>query len=144
MQCPRLARDARAPTYVGGAAPAPARALHILVVDDNVDAADLLAVLLEALGHTVAVEHGSTAALERVQREAPDVALLDIGLPEMDGNALARAMRALPQTQHTTLIALTGYGAPEDRSAALAAGFAHHLVKPVEAATLIALLAGLA
>ncbi|MEW7847407.1 ATP-binding protein [Massilia aurea] len=141
---PRLVQQPERPESVGGAAPAPARALRILVVDDNVDAADLLAVLLEALGHTVVVEHGSMAALDRARREVLDVALLDIGLPEMDGYGLARALRALPHASATTLIALTGYGAPEDRAAALAAGFDHHLVKPADVGTLMALLAGVA
>lgn len=126
-----------APAPVAG----PVRGHSILVVDDNVDAADLLATLLEAMGHTVAVEHGALAALARVQREAPEVLLLDIGLPEMDGNALARRVRALPHMAGATLIALTGYGSPEDRNTAIEAGFDHHLVKPVEIATLMDLLA---
>ncbi|MDN4057206.1 PAS domain-containing protein [Massilia sp. YIM B02769] len=126
----------------GAAAPAKA-ALRVLVVDDNADAAAMLAMVLQAYGHQVAVEHGSLAALARARSERPDVCILDIGLPDIDGNELARRLRALPETAHAVLIAVTGYGHDSDRRKSLAAGFDHHLVKPADAAQLAAILAGI-
>lgn len=121
----------------------PAETLRVMVVDDNTDAARMLAMFLEASGHQVLVEHGSRRALERARIELPDVCLLDIGLPDMDGNELARRLRAQPETAGTVLIAITGYGQEHDRENALAAGFDHHLVKPVDAAKLAALIGGI-
>jgi PAS domain S-box-containing protein len=123
------------------AAPGQARALRVLVVDDNVDAAATLGMLLEACGHQVMVENDSLRALERARVECPDAALLDIGLPEMDGNELARRLRADPRTRPALLVAVTGYGQEQDRRAALEAGFDHHLVKPVDLDKLAAILA---
>jgi CheY-like chemotaxis protein len=108
------------------------RPLRVLVVDDNVDAAATLGMLLEAYGYAACVEHDSHRALERARQQRPDVALLDIGLPEMDGNELARRLRADPQTGAIVLVAVTGYGQEQDRRAAFEAGFDHHLVKPVD------------
>ena len=119
------------------------RPLRVLVVDDNVDAADALGMLLEACGYLVEVEHDSHRALERARHQRPDVALLDIGLPEMDGNELARRLRADAQTGAIVLVAVTGYGQEQDRRAAFEAGFDHHLVKPVDMDALAALLAGI-
>jgi CheY-like chemotaxis protein len=118
-----------------------AEPLNIMVVDDNVDAAMLLAMLLESAGHHVWVEHRADQALERIREAAPQVCLLDIGLPEMDGKELARHLRAEPQTAQTLLIAVTGYGQEKDRMQALAAGFDHYLVKPIVMKHLIAILA---
>ncbi|MGO4476533.1 ATP-binding protein [Massilia sp. 2TAF26] len=118
--------------------------LRLLVVDDNVDAAATLAMLLEACGYEAMVENDSLRALERAWRECPDVALLDIGLPEMDGNELARRLRADPRTHAMLLVAVTGYGQEQDRRAALEAGFDHHMVKPVDLDKLAAILAGVA
>jgi CheY-like chemotaxis protein len=123
----------------GATAPVP-QALRVMVVDDNADAAQMLAMFLEASGHQVLVEHRAAAALARARLEAPDVLLLDIGLPEMDGNELARQLRAQPETSGAKLIAVTGYGQERDRRQALAAGFSHHLVKPVDPPQLLALL----
>jgi PAS domain S-box-containing protein len=114
--------------------------LRLLVVDDNVDAATMLAMVLEALGHEVHIEHESLRALELARIALPDACLLDIGLPEIDGIELARRMRAQPQTAHSVLIAVSGYGQEQDRKAALEAGFSHHLVKPVDLEALNALL----
>ena len=111
------------------------------MVDDNADAADMLTLLLESNGHVVMVEHESRRALERARIDTPDVAILDIGLPDMDGNELARRLRAEPTNAGMLLVAVTGYGQELDRSNALDAGFDHHLVKPVDTAVLTALLA---
>jgi PAS domain S-box-containing protein len=115
--------------------------LTLLVVDDNVDAATTLAMLLEALGHEVFIEHESLRALELARSARPDACLLDIGLPEIDGIELARRLRAQPETAHSVLIAISGYGQDHDRRNAIEAGFAHHLVKPVEIERLAQLLA---
>jgi CheY-like chemotaxis protein len=114
-----------------------------MVVDDNADAAQSLAMLLEAEGHNVCVEYTAQSALERARVEAPRALLLDIGLPGMDGYELARRLRALPQTAGALLIALTGYGQDQDRERSKAAGFDHHLVKPADTKKLSALLAEL-
>lgn len=119
---------------------APSRVLKIMVVDDNVDAAQMLAMFCEALGHTALVEHDPRRALERAKAEIPDVCLLDIGLPEMDGNELARHLRAHPATAGATLIAVTGYGQDQDKTAALEAGFDRHFVKPLDTEKLAELL----
>jgi PAS domain S-box-containing protein len=116
--------------------------LRILVVDDNVDAAQMLAMFLEASGHEVLVEHASKQALDRARIEVPDVCILDIGLPEMDGYALARCLRSQPETATSVLIAATGYGQEQDKKNALTAGFDHHLVKPVDATKLAFLIDG--
>ncbi|WP_229520382.1 MULTISPECIES: ATP-binding protein [Massilia] len=126
----------------GAAGPAGAAPLRILVVDDNHDAAETLGLLLSAQGHEVAIEHASLPALERARGMRPDVCLLDIGLPEMDGRELARRLKADPATGGAVLIAVTGYGQQQDRDAALAAGFAHHLVKPVNVDVLLRVLDG--
>jgi PAS domain S-box-containing protein len=119
------------------------RSLRILVVDDNVDAATMLTMLLEASGHQVFVEHGSRQGLERARAEHPDVCLLDIGLPDMDGNELALRLRAQPETANAILVAVTGYGQESDRKHTLAAGFDHHLVKPIDTGRLGEILAEL-
>ncbi len=119
------------------------RSLRVMVVDDNEDAAAMLAMLLDASGHQVVVAHSSSQALERAREESPQVCLLDIGLPEMDGNELAKQLRARPETATSLLIAVTGYGQERDRDKALAVGFDHHLVKPVDSQKLYSILAGI-
>jgi CheY-like chemotaxis protein len=104
----------------------------VLVVDDNEDAAALLAEALERWGHRVQVAFDGPSALRAVERFTPDLALLDIGLPAMDGYELARRLRALPALAHVRLLAVTGYGQERDRRAAADAGFDGHLAKPVE------------
>ncbi|MET0982577.1 MAG: PAS domain-containing protein [Telluria sp.] len=123
------------------ALPPATRALRILVVDDNVDAATMLAMLLEASGHQVWTEHGARDGLARAQAELPDVCLLDIGLPDMDGNELAQRLRAQPDTARAVLIAVTGYGQEADRERTKAAGFDYHLVKPLDPKALFGILA---
>ena len=116
-------------------------AQRILIVDDNVDAADTLALLLELEGHQTQAVYLSTEAVERATRFKPDVVLLDIGLPVMNGYELAQKFRSIPDLAGVRLIALTGYGKSEDQQRTKAAGFDDHLVKPVDAATLKSALA---
>jgi DNA-binding response OmpR family regulator len=101
----------------------------------------MLAIFLKAAGHDVAVEYDARSALERAALEPFDVYVLDIGLPEMDGNQLAQALRAQTKAARAMLIAVTGYGQDHHRTAALAAGFDHYFVKPVDTAKLAAVLA---
>jgi len=122
-------------------APARGQAANVLVVDDNVDAAASLALLLRAEGYRVAVEHAPAPALRRALAQPPDACILDIGLPDMDGRELARRIRAGLGERTPLLIALTGYGSDADRQAALDAGFDHYLVKPANMQQLDALLA---
>ena len=114
--------------------------LKVLVVDDNADAAKMLGILIEELGHRAFIELHPRAAIERARSEAPDFCLLDIGLPDMDGFALARLLRSRPETANAVLIAVSGYGQPEDREAAFSAGFDHYFAKPIECARLAGLL----
>jgi signal transduction histidine kinase len=114
---------------------------RILVADDNVDAADSLALLLELAGHQVRVAHDGRAALSAAAEFRPDAVLLDIGMPEMDGYQVARAVRRESWGKSVQLIALTGWGHEDDRQRALDAGFDRHLTKPVDPADLAALLA---
>ncbi len=109
--------------------------LSIILVDDNVDSAEMMCDLLEALGHHAVLAHDGAAALalaaaRATASDAPDVMILDIGLPDMDGSELARRLRAMPALAATRLVAHTGYGAPHDREKTSAAGFDVHLVKP--------------
>ena len=120
--------------------PAPRKRLRLVVVDDNEDAADSLATLLKAQGHGVSVEYTAMAALRRATREQPDAMLVDIGLPDMDGYQLAGLLRNQRETRTTVLIAATGYGQARDRERAREAGFAHHLVKPIDMAALVKIL----
>jgi len=115
---------------------------RVLIVEDNPDASDALHMLLELLGHKVAVVRDGPAALEAVRESIPDVALVDIGLPGMDGYEVARRARPLASPGQMTLIALTGYGRDEDKARALAAGFDYHLTKPVDVDALRSLLSG--
>jgi signal transduction histidine kinase len=112
----------------------------VLVVDDNPDAADLLADSLRALGHDVRVAADGPSALELVRSFRPDVALLDLGLPVMDGFELARRLKEDPSLHSVALIAVTGYGQEIDRRRSRAAGFDAHLVKPVDVDALNALI----
>jgi CheY-like chemotaxis protein len=116
---------------------------RILVVDDNVDAADSLAMLLRLQGHEVQVAHDGPTALQLTASSLPEMVFLDIGMPGMDGHEVARRLRRQHEREALVLVALTGWGAPEDRRRTTEAGFDHHLVKPVEPKALDALLAGL-
>jgi CheY-like chemotaxis protein len=104
----------------------------VLVVDDNVSAAQLLGQLITRLGpHEVATAHDADDALRQVAERRPEIVLLDIGLPGMDGYEVARTIRREPASNGMLLVALTGYGQEEDRRMSHAAGFDLHLVKPV-------------
>jgi CheY-like chemotaxis protein len=112
------------------------------VIEDNVDAAESLGLLLELIGHQADVAFDGAAGLAAARRRVPDVVLCDIGLPgALDGYAVARAFRADPELRPAFLIALTGYGREEDRRRALEAGFDTHLTKPADLEDLKRLLA---
>jgi CheY-like chemotaxis protein len=113
------------------------RKLRLIVVDDNQDAATMLAMFLEGSGHDVFVEHDAQHFLEKVSSLSADVCLLDIGLPDIDGNELARRLRANPATHHIKLIAITGYGQAQDRQQSKTAGFDYYFVKPVNTSLLL-------
>lgn len=106
------------------------RARRILVVDDNADAADSLAILLQALGHDTSVAYDGIEALELAEACRPDIVFLDIGMPRMNGLEVAAALRKKLAFERTVLIALTGWGSREDRARSQSAGFDHHLTKP--------------
>jgi CheY-like chemotaxis protein len=106
--------------------------LSILIVDDNVDAREMLAEVLQMQGYETHTAPDAEVALELAQRVKPELALLDIGLPGLDGHELGRRLRALPELEHIQLVALTGYGQASDRERSTRAGFQAHLVKPVD------------
>jgi CheY-like chemotaxis protein len=126
-----------------GAQGAARSAFRVLVVDDNVDAAESLAALLEIEGHDVRIAHDGDGALSTAAEFRPRVVFLDIGMPGKDGYQVAREMRALAATRESTLVALTGWGAQEDRARSRNAGFDHHLTKPAGLASVEALLAAI-
>ena len=105
--------------------------LRVLIVDDNIDAAELLAEFITTIGHDVKVAYDAMSALEVAKEYAPQVAILDLGLPTIDGYELARRLHVLPRCLHTKLIALTGSGQLGDEERSMRAGFAKHLLKPV-------------
>jgi CheY-like chemotaxis protein len=133
IRLPVLAEeDVPPPAPEGELGPATPRPRRILVVEDNADARETLSVLLRLSGHEVETSEDAAGGLEKLAAFAPDVMLVDIGLPGMDGYDLARRVRARPEARGVALIALTGYGQVEDRRRAQAAGFDRHLTKPVD------------
>jgi two-component system CheB/CheR fusion protein len=135
----------RLPPVVDGFAPSAAAAAdgprrRILVVDDNVDAAEALGELLRDYGHEVATAHDGTQALDHARLHRPDIVLLDISMPEMDGYEVAKRIRGELGLGDALLIALTGYGEDRHRRLAREAGFDHHVTKPVDASKLQELL----
>jgi len=136
VRLPRLGSPPAALHRSDPSATLPATPRRVLVVDDNQDVADSLTIILRQQGHEVRAAHDGLAALKLAQGYKPQVVLLDIGLPGLDGYEVARRLRALPELQGALLIALTGYGQPEARRTALSAGFDVHLVKPVDPQTL--------
>jgi PAS domain S-box-containing protein len=137
IRLPRIeppAGEERAPALASAAR-------RVLVVDDSADAADSLAMLLELEGHEVTTAYSASAALEAAARLHPEVAFIDIGLPQMDGYEVARRLRATENGREIRLVALTGYGQPDDRAEARRAGFDHHLMKPADWESVGAILA---
>jgi signal transduction histidine kinase/CheY-like chemotaxis protein len=134
---PSLSADAAPP---GAQAPGTGKRLSLMLVDDNVDAAMTLGLLLESGGHQVTVMHYPGEALERAAQAHFHAFLLDIGLPGMNGYELARRLRKLPTCAESTLVAITGYGQQSDQASAAYAGFDSYFVKPVDPAGLFALL----
>jgi PAS domain S-box-containing protein len=114
---------------------------RILIVDDNKDSANTLAMLLRYQGHEVETAYDGVTAIERAQAAHPSLVLLDIGLPRIDGYEVARRLRAAPATRNSLLVAMTGYGQEEDRRRSREAGFDHHLVKPIDPQVLPQILA---
>jgi signal transduction histidine kinase len=140
VRLPAVGERGEAPGLAAkGAAPAKS-ARRILVVDDNRDAVDSLAMMLKLSGNDVEVAYEGESALRIAQSFRPDAVVLDIGLPGMDGYEVARRLRRMAETAGALVVAVTGYGQKEDRERAHAAGFDHHLVKPIEADMLLSLL----
>jgi CheY-like chemotaxis protein len=114
---------------------------RIVLVDDQADSREMLRMLLESRDHIVVDVESGPAAIDVITRDPPDVAFIDIGLPEMNGYEVAQRLRDRPELDDVMLIALTGYGAPSDVSAAHAAGFDEHVIKPAKLAKLEKILA---
>jgi signal transduction histidine kinase/ActR/RegA family two-component response regulator len=146
VRLPQFTQEVLAPPFAASDSDRPqgVAPLRLLLVDDNVDAVHTLQLFLRSAGHQVEVAYSAGDALELAKVLVPDVCLLDIGLPDFDGNELARRLRQLPQATGATLIAMTGYGRQQDRDAAMAAGFDHYLVKPVNTGQLGDILAATA
>jgi CheY-like chemotaxis protein len=139
---PRGAASASAPSPAptgGACAVLPCR---ILVVEDNLDSAEAMQLLLRGAGHHVTVVNDGAEAVAIARQVRPEVVLLDIGLPGMDGYALARELRGFDETRHARIIAVSGYGQPKDRERSREAGFDLHLVKPVDPERLAAAIQG--
>jgi CheY-like chemotaxis protein/two-component sensor histidine kinase len=124
----------------GHAGASTSKRLRVLVADDNVDAAETCAMLLRLWDHEVEVAHTGRDALARAESFQPQVALIDIGMPQLNGYQVAEAIRAQPWGRRTRLVAVTGWGQDEDKQQAREAGFDHHVTKPVDPATLRPLL----
>lgn len=123
--------------------PFPPRALRVLVVEDNLDTAESLAALLRLWGHEVRVVHDGLSAVDAAHEQHPEVVLLDIGLPGLDGYQVAKRLRDDHELDGALLVAMTGYGQPDDRRRSRESGIQHHFVKPVEPFVLRTLLANL-
>ena len=121
--------------------PTPSAKLRVMIVDDNIDAAEILAMLLQRSGHSLRTAHSGAKALDIAREFRPDVIFLDIGMPEMDGYEVATRLRHDLGLTETMVVALTGWGSPEDKRKTQAAGFDEHLTKPVDAAAVRRLLA---
>ena len=147
VRLPLAARDEATPPALVASVAAPEEAadasLRVLVVDDNIDAADTLAALLEMSGHAIRVANDGYQAIEMAQAFRPQVVFLDIGLPGMNGYEVARRLREVPGMESGILVALTGWGTREDRERSSEAGFDHHLTKPADMSAVETLLASL-
>jgi two-component system CheB/CheR fusion protein len=127
---------AEVPAEAGGATARQTPPRRVLVVEDSADARQSLRLLLELAGHQVETSEDGPAGLAKVDAFRPEVALIDLGLPGMDGYEVARELRSRPETKAIRLVAVTGYGQADDRRRALAAGFDQHVTKPVDASML--------
>jgi CheY-like chemotaxis protein/two-component sensor histidine kinase len=139
VRLPLLSGEQSQPAQDPGIANGDQVKCRILVVDDSRDGADSLALWLQVSGHEVQVCHDGIKALELAGNFQPDVVLLDIGLPGMDGYEVARQLRGQPKTEAALIVALTGYGQEEDMRRSREAGFDHHIVKPADLAALSSL-----
>jgi CheY-like chemotaxis protein len=117
--------------------------VRILIVDDHHDSADSLSKVLRLLGYRVEIAYDGPGALEAASESPPDVAIVDIGLPRVDGNELARRIRAQPWGGRVLLVALTGWTGDDHRQRSMEAGFDHHFIKPVELDALMSAMGGL-
>jgi CheY-like chemotaxis protein len=143
VRLPILVESVREPQPRNEENGAPARRLRILIVDDNRDAARMLALVLEALGNEARTAHDGLEGVRDAEQYRPDVVLMDIGMPKLNGYEAARRIREQSWSEEIALVALTGWGQEEDRRLSRESGFDRHLVKPVEPAALQKLLAEL-
>jgi CheY-like chemotaxis protein len=135
--------ERRAVTALLGPGPVSRRDARVLIVDDNEDAARMLAEALEPSGYDTRVACNGAAAIRACEGFTPDIALLDIGMPIMDGYELAGLLRGRPGFEHVRLVAITGYGLQADQERSEAAGFVRHLVKPIDIDVLASVLGSL-
>ena len=136
IRLPLVAEPAEGKLSGAATNPSAAATGRVLIVDDNVDSAETIAMLLQISGHNTLTAFDGASAIEMARQHEPDVVLLDLGLPEMSGFEVARRLRELPGLERMVLIAMTGYGQDEDRRQTAEAGFAQHLVKPADPAAL--------
>jgi CheY-like chemotaxis protein len=145
VQLPAISRTTRAtmPATIDAQKEQPILNRRILIVDDNTDSAESLAMLLKITGNSTHLAHDGVEAIEAVEKHRPDVVLLDIGLPKLNGLDVCRRVREQPWGKDIVVIALTGWGQEEDRRQSQEAGFNGHLVKPVNYDELLKLLSSL-
>jgi PAS domain S-box-containing protein len=143
VHLPSLAEAPKPPPPQLAVSKPPARACCVLVVDDNVDSVEILTILLNLSGHEAHIAHDGLEAMEAAGKFRPDVILLDIGLPKLNGYDVARRIREQPWGKSMVLVALTGWGQDEDRHRSRQAGFNHHMTKPVDPDVLSKLLSSL-
>ena len=129
-----------APTTPTAAAPHSKPRRRVLAVDDNLDSVASLQMMLRIMGHDVRVAHDGAEAVEVAAEFEPELILLDIGLPRLNGYEAARQIRKLPRGDQSVIVAVTGWGQEEDRRRSSEAGFDHHIVKPVEPSAIEAIL----
>jgi CheY-like chemotaxis protein len=140
VQLPIIDKPAMVSSTICDVAPESPSQRRILIVDDNLDSADSLAMLLEITGNQTYLAHDGVEAIESIEKYRPEVVLLDIGLPKLDGHEVCRRVREQPWGKDIRIIALTGWGQDDDRRKSEEAGFNGHLVKPVDYDKLLALL----
>jgi CheY-like chemotaxis protein len=137
IRLPASSREVSRPPDKGAPATDAQQHRRILIVDDDVDAAEMLSQALQGAGHEVRQEHDGAAAVVAAAQFQPDVVLLDLGLPGMDGIEVARRLRSYPQLAKVRIVALTGFGQGADRRRSAAVGIESHLVKPVDVDTVM-------